>query len=157
MLGHGARRSQSGVWDSMEKSRNLVYPTMLQKAKGVTGFLAEMSEKAGPLNTVAYMILRGVGARKKGGSPKMQGYPTICMKIKGKKNSYRGYPTMFMKTGNLTVLTDDIDENKPFNTPSALAQRVTRTCLVGPRCVLNASRKAADIKEMLKMKVAPNG
>jgi hypothetical protein len=69
----------------MEKSRNLVYPTMLQKAKRVTGFLVEMSEKAGPLNAMAYTISRGVGARKKGGSPKMQGYPTICMKIKGKK------------------------------------------------------------------------
>jgi hypothetical protein len=30
---------------------------------------------------------------------------------------------MYMKTGNLTVLSDDIYENKPFNTPSALAQR----------------------------------
>jgi hypothetical protein len=29
---------------------------------------------------------------------------------------------MFMKTGDLTVLSDDIDENKPLNTPSALAQ-----------------------------------
>jgi len=97
---------------------------MLQKAKGDAGFLAEMSEKAGPLNAMAYMILRGVGARKKGGSPKTQGYPTICMKIKGKKNSYRGYPTMFMKTRNLTVLSDDMHENKPLNTRSALAQRV---------------------------------
>jgi hypothetical protein len=58
---------------------------MLQKAKRVTGFMAEMSEKSDPLNAMAYAILRGVGARKKGGSPKMQGYPTICMKIKGKK------------------------------------------------------------------------
>jgi len=53
----------------------------------------------------------------------MQGYPTICMKIKGKKNSCRGYPTMFMKTGDLTVISNDIDENKPLNTRSALAQR----------------------------------
>jgi hypothetical protein len=107
----------------MEISRNLVYPTMLQKAKRVTGFMAEMSEKSDPLNAMAYAILRGVGARKKGGSPKMQGYPTICMKIKGKKNSCRGYPTMFMKTGDLTVISNDIDENKPLNTRSALAQR----------------------------------
>ena len=64
---------------------------------------------------------------------------------------------MFMKTSDLTVISDDIDENKPLNTLSALAQRVTRTRLVGPRFVPNASRKAADIKEMLKMKVAPNG
>jgi hypothetical protein len=32
-----------------------------------------------------------------------------------------------------------------------------QTCLVGLRYVANASRKAADIKEMLKMKVAPDG
>jgi hypothetical protein len=30
---------------------------------------------------------------------------------------------MFMKTGDLTVISDDIDENKPLNTRSALAQR----------------------------------
>jgi hypothetical protein len=58
---------------------------MFQKAKGVAGFLAEMSEKTGPLNAMAYMISRGIGALKKGGPPKMQGNPTICMKINGKK------------------------------------------------------------------------
>jgi hypothetical protein len=85
----------------MEISRNLVYPTMLQKAKRVTGFLVEMSEKAGPLNAMAYTISRGVGARKKGGSPKMQGYPTICMKIKGKKI--------------LSGISDDVYENRRLN------------------------------------------
>jgi hypothetical protein len=67
------------------KSRSLVHPTMLQKAKGVAGFLAEMSEKAGPLNAMTYTISRGVGTRKKAGPPKMPGHPTMCMKIKGKK------------------------------------------------------------------------
>jgi hypothetical protein len=33
---------------------------------------------------------------------------------------------MFMKTGNLTVLSDDIDENKPLNTRSALEQRARK-------------------------------
>jgi hypothetical protein len=42
---------------------------------------------------------------------------------KGQKNSDRGYPTIYMKTGNLIVLSDDVDENTPLNTRSALAQR----------------------------------
>jgi hypothetical protein len=143
----------------MEKSRNLVYPTMFQKAKGATGFVAEMSEKAGPLNAMGYMILRGVGARKKRGIPKNAGISDDIYENKEPKNCYRGYPTMFMKTSKLTALSDDIDENKPLSTRSALAQSAmqARTCLVGPRFVPNVSRKAADIKEMLKMKVAPNG
>jgi hypothetical protein len=43
---------------------------MLQKAKGVTGFSAEMSEEAGPLNAMVYTILRGVEPEKKGGPKK---------------------------------------------------------------------------------------
>jgi len=74
---------------------------MLQKAKRVTGFLVEMSDKAGPLNATAYAISWGVGARKKGGSPKMQGYPTMCMKIKGKKT--------------VPGISDDVYENKQLN------------------------------------------
>ena len=85
LLAHGTSRSRSGVLQLMEVSRNLGHPTMFKKAKGVTGFMAEMSEKAGPLNAMAYMILRGVGTRKKGGPQKMKGHPTMCMKTKGKK------------------------------------------------------------------------
>jgi hypothetical protein len=40
---------------------------------------------------------------------------------------------MFMKTSNLTVLSDDIDENKPLNTRSALAQREMISGLVDNR------------------------
>jgi len=97
---------------------------MLQKAKGDAGFLAEMSEKAGPLNAMAYAISRGVGAREKRGVPKNAGISDDMYENKGQKNSDRGYPTIYMKTGNLTVLSDDMDENKPLNTRSALAQRV---------------------------------
>jgi len=117
------RNGTSLFWHSMEISRNLVYPTMFQKAKGVTGFLAEMSEKAGPLNAMAYAISRGVGAREKRGVPKNAGISDDMYENKGQKNSDRGYPTIYMKTGNLTVLSDDMDENKPLNTRSALAQR----------------------------------
>jgi hypothetical protein len=38
---------------------------------------------------------------------------------------------MFMKTGDLTVISDDIDENKPLNTRSALAQRAMLSGFVG--------------------------
>ena len=123
MLGHGARRFRSGVWHAREKSRNLVHPTMLQKAKRVTGFLVEMAEKAGPLNAMAYMILRGGWSPKKRGVPKNAGTSDDMYENKGQKNSDRGHPTMFMKTSNLTVLSDDVDENKQLNTRSALAQR----------------------------------
>ena len=58
---------------------------MFKKAKGVTGFMAEMSEKAGPLNAMAYMILRGVGTRKKGGAPKNEGTSDDVYENKGKK------------------------------------------------------------------------
>ena len=107
---------------------------MFQKAKGVTGFLAEMSEKAGPLNAMAYAISRGVGAREKRGVPKNAGISDDLCENKGQKNSYRGYPTMFMKTGNLTVPSDDIDENKPLNTRSALAQEPILSGFVGNIC-----------------------
>jgi hypothetical protein len=38
---------------------------------------------------------------------------------------------MFMKTGDLTVISDDIDENKPLNPRSALAQRAMLSGFVG--------------------------
>jgi len=110
-------------WHSIKISRNLVYPTMLQKAKRVTGFLAEMSETSDPLNAVAYTVLKGGWSPKKRGVPKNAGISDDMYENKGQKNSCRGYPTMFMKTGDLTVISDDIDENKPLNTRSALAQR----------------------------------
>jgi hypothetical protein len=104
---------------------------MFQKAKGVTGFLAEMSEKAGPLNAMAYAISRGVGAREKRGVPKNAGISDDMYENKGQKNSDRGYPTIYMKTGNLTVISDDIDENKTLNTRFALAQRAILSGFVG--------------------------
>jgi hypothetical protein len=38
---------------------------------------------------------------------------------------------MCMKTSNLTVLTDDVDENKPLNTRSAFAQRAMLSGFIG--------------------------
>jgi hypothetical protein len=58
---------------------------MFQKTKAVTDFLANMSEKAGPLNATVYAISRGAGARKKGGPPEMKVFLTMLMKTKGKK------------------------------------------------------------------------
>ena len=43
----------------------------------------------------------------------------------------QGYPTMFMKTGNLIVLSDDVDENTPLNTRSVLAQRAMLSSFIG--------------------------
>ena len=59
---------------------------MLQKAKRVTGFMAEMSEKSDPLNAMAYAISRGVGAREKRGVPKNAGISDDLYENKGQKN-----------------------------------------------------------------------
>jgi hypothetical protein len=115
----------------MEKSRNLGHPTMFQKAKRVTGFLAEMSEKASPLNAMAYTVLKGGWSPKKRGVPKNAGISDDMYENKGQKNSDRRYPTIYMKTGNLIVLSDDVDENKQLNTRSALAERAMLSGFVG--------------------------
>ena len=104
---------------------------MLQKAKRVTGFLAEMSETSDPLNAVAYTVLKGGWSPKKRGVPKNAGISDDVYENKGQKNSDRGYPTIYMKTGNLTVISDDIDENKTLNTRFALAQRAILSGFVG--------------------------
>jgi hypothetical protein len=79
------------VWlgDQLEIVRNLGYPTMFQKTKMVTGVLGNMSENLVCLNAMAYATSEGAGGTKKGGSPKMEGYPTMCMKLKGGKNAIR--------------------------------------------------------------------
>jgi hypothetical protein len=61
---------------------------MLYKTKEVTGFLEDLSEKPDLINSVAYSGCKGEIDLKKGGSPKTQGYPTMCMKTKGKKNLF---------------------------------------------------------------------
>ena len=45
----------------------------------------------------------------------MQVYPTICMKTKGEKKETWVSPTMLMKTSMLSVLSDDVIENKGVN------------------------------------------
>ena len=49
---------------------------------------------------------------KKRGPQNMQVYPTICMKTKVEKDEHGVSPTMLMKTSMLSVLSDDVYENK---------------------------------------------
>ena len=56
------------------------------ESTGSYWFSGRNVRKIRPFECNDLAISRAVGARKKGGSPKMQGHPTICMKIKGKKN-----------------------------------------------------------------------
>jgi hypothetical protein len=90
-----------------------------------------MSEKASPLNAMAYTVLKGGWSPKKRGVPKNAGISDDMYENKGQKNSDRGYPTIYMKTGNLIVLSDDVDENTPLNTRSVLAQRAMLSSFIG--------------------------
>ena len=93
------------------------------ESKGSYWFSGRNVRKSRPFECNGLRDFKGGWSPKKRGVPKNAGISDDMYENKGQKNSDRGYPTMFMKTGNLTVLSDDIDENKPLNTRSALAQR----------------------------------
>ena len=90
-----------------------------------------MSEKAGPLNAMAYAISRGAGALKKVGSPKMQVYLTMCMKTKGEKNGFSRMSNDVDENKRLVTLSDDVDEKKVLSSPAALAQRAMLSGFAG--------------------------
>jgi hypothetical protein len=75
---------------------------MLQKAKRVTGFLAEMAEKSDPLNAIAYTVLKGGWSPKKRGVPKNAGISHDMYENKGQKKFLSG-------------ISDDVYENKQLN------------------------------------------
>ena len=75
---------------------------MFQKAKRVTGFLAEMSEKASPLNAMAYTVLKGGWSPKKRGVPKNAGISDDMYENKGQKKFLSG-------------ISDDVYENRQLN------------------------------------------
>ena len=51
---------------------------------------------------------------KKGGTPKMRGYPDKCMKNKATEFEVRGYPDILLKTNEIKIslLSGYRDENK---------------------------------------------
>jgi hypothetical protein len=101
------------------------------ESEGSYWFSGRNVRKSRPFECNGLHDFKGGWSPKKRGVPKNAGISDDMYENKGQKNSYRGYPTMFMKTSNLTVLSDDIDENKPLNARSALAQRAMPSGFIG--------------------------
>jgi len=86
----------------------LVYPTMFNKTNIVRVFYPGFAQNRG----VEKEGLKWKKIAKKEGPQNMQVYPTMFMKTKGEKSERWVYPTMLMKTSMLSVLSNDVHENK---------------------------------------------
>ena len=86
----------------------LVYPTMFNKKNILRAFPKGFRKNRG----VEKEGLTWEKKSKKRGPQNMQVYPTIFMKTKGEKNEHGVSSTMLMKTSMLSVLSNDVYENK---------------------------------------------
>jgi hypothetical protein len=85
-----------------------VYPTMFNKTNIVRAFLQGFAKN----RSVEKEGLTEKKRAKKRGPQNMQVYPTMFMKTKGEKVEHEVSPTMLMKTSMLSVLSNDVYENK---------------------------------------------
>ena len=88
----------------------------------------------------------------------MQVYPTISMKTKGEKKEHGVSPTMLMKTSMLSVLSNDVYENKGDDEKVSGARcRVSGAEYQGSgvRCQVSGSRNESRARAIADAAGAP--